>query len=79
MKRSIREEIADVQCGCTEGKGTASAIFIMRNIIERSIEVQKDCICVLQITERLKLIKSDMIDCSICLIDLTLMERLCDG
>ena len=26
----------------TEGKGTTNAIFIMRNLIERSIEVQKD-------------------------------------
>ena len=42
MKRPIRQEIADVQCGFTEGKGTTNAIFIMRNVIERSIEVQKD-------------------------------------
>jgi len=42
MKRPIRKETADVQCGFTEGKGTTNAIFIMRNVIERSIEVQKD-------------------------------------
>ena len=42
MKRPIRQEIADVQCKFTEGKGTTNAIFIMRNLIERSIEVQKD-------------------------------------
>ena len=42
MKRPIRQEIADVQCEFTEGKGTTNAIFIMRNLIERSIEVQKD-------------------------------------
>ena len=42
MKRPICEEIADIQCEFTEGKGTINAIFIMRNIIERSIEVQKD-------------------------------------
>ena len=42
MKRPIRQEIADVQCGFTEGKGTTNAIFIMRNLMERSIEVQKD-------------------------------------
>ena len=45
MKRTekpIRQEIADVHCGFTEGQGTINAIFIMRNVIERSIEVQKD-------------------------------------
>ena len=42
MKRPVRQEIGDVQCGFTEGKGTTDTIFIMRNLIERSIEVQKD-------------------------------------
>ena len=42
MKRPTRPEIADVQCGFTEGKRTTNSIFIIRNLIERNIEVQKD-------------------------------------
>ena len=41
-KRAIREETANVLCGFTEGKGTTNAIFIMHNIIDRSIEVKED-------------------------------------
>ena len=42
MGRPIREEIANLICVFTEGKGPTNAIFVMRNIIERSIYVQKD-------------------------------------
>ena len=42
MKSTIHEEIEDVQCGFKQGKGTTNAIFILRNLTERSIEVQKD-------------------------------------
>ena len=52
MKRPIRQEIADVQCGFTEGKGTTNAIFIMCNLIEQNIEVQKDIFfCFIDYTE----------------------------
>ena len=42
IKRPIRQEIADVQCGFIKGKGTTNAIFIMPYLIERGIELQKD-------------------------------------
>ena len=42
MKRPIREEIADLHCGFTEGKGRTNAILIMRNIIELSVDVHND-------------------------------------
>lgn len=42
MRRSIHEEISDVQYGFMKGKGTANAIFTIRNLCERSIEVQHD-------------------------------------
>jgi hypothetical protein len=38
----IGKEISDVQCGFVKDKGTANAIFIIRNIIERTLEVNKD-------------------------------------
>ena len=42
IRRNIRPEISDVQCGFMEGKGTTNAIFIIRNMCEQSIEVQRD-------------------------------------
>ena len=49
-----------------------------KNIIEESIEVGKIYICALLISQRFS-IKSEMINCLMYLIDLTLMERLCDN
>ncbi len=42
MKSKIRPEIAKEQYGFTPDKGTRNAIFIVRMIIERSIEVKHD-------------------------------------
>jgi len=42
IRRNIHEEISDVQCGFMKGKGTTNAISIIRNLCERSIEVQHD-------------------------------------
>ena len=39
--KKVGMEVSDVQCGFVKDKGTANAIFIIRNIIERSLEVQK--------------------------------------
>lgn len=42
MRSRIRSEIAKEQYGFTADKGTRNAIFILRTIIERSIEVKHD-------------------------------------
>ena len=41
-RNKIKPEIAEEQCGFVKGKGTANAIFILRTLIERSLEMQKD-------------------------------------
>ena len=42
IRCKIRKEIAEEQYGFMEGKGTRNAIFILRMLSERSIEMQKD-------------------------------------
>ena len=42
IRSKLRPEINQVQCGFTEDTGTRNAIFILRNLCERSIEVSKD-------------------------------------
>ena len=41
-RNKIRPGIAQEQCGFVEGKGTANAIYTLKTVIERSIEVQQD-------------------------------------
>ena len=41
IRPKIRAEVAVEQCGFVEGKGTTNAIFILRMLIERCIEMQK--------------------------------------
>ena len=46
IKQKLKPEIAEEQYGFIEGNGTRNAIFIMRMLTERSIEVQIDiCMC----------------------------------
>ena len=42
IKQKLKPEIAEEQYGFIEGKGTRNAVFIMRMISERAIEVQKN-------------------------------------
>ena len=42
IRSKLRPEINQVQCGFTEDTGTRNAMFILRNLCERSIEVNKD-------------------------------------
>ena len=44
IRCKIKPEIADEQFGFVEGKGTSNAIFCLRMLIQRSLEVKKDCI-----------------------------------
>ena len=41
-RNKTRPEIAQEQCCFAEGKGTTNAIYILRTVIERSLEVQQD-------------------------------------
>ena len=42
VRNKINPEIAEGQCGFVEGKGTTNAIIILRTLIERALEIQKD-------------------------------------
>ena len=42
VRKKIQPEIGEEQCGFVEGKGTVNAVYILRTVIERSIEVNKD-------------------------------------
>ena len=42
VRNKVRPEIAEEQCGFVEGKGTSNAIFMLRTIIERTLEIQKE-------------------------------------
>ncbi|GFN90163.1 hypothetical protein PoB_001666900 [Plakobranchus ocellatus] len=53
IRNKIKPEIAEEQCGFVEDKGTSNAIYILRTLIERALEVQKMYICVSLITSKL--------------------------
>ena len=61
MKRNrikISEQVAEEQCGFVEGKGTRNAIFILRMLSERAIEMQNDlCLCFIDHTKAFDTIK----------------------
>ena len=42
VRSKIRPEIAEEQCGFVEGKETSNAIFLLRTIIELTLECQKE-------------------------------------
>ena len=42
LKGRIRQEVGEEQFGFLEGKGTTNAIFVLRMLAERAIEMQKD-------------------------------------
>ena len=52
IRNKVFTEIADNQCRFIEGKGTANAIYILRQIIERTLEVNKDLhVCFIDYTK----------------------------
>ena len=63
-RRCTRPEISKVQCGFTEDTGTRNAIFILRNLCERAIEVQKDLyVCFIDYTKAFDKVRHcDMLD-----------------
>ncbi|GFS06308.1 retrovirus-related Pol polyprotein LINE-1 [Elysia marginata] len=42
VRNKIRPEIGDTQCGFVEEKGTTNAVYMLRMITERALEMQKD-------------------------------------
>ena len=42
VRKKIQPEIGEEQCGFVEGKGTVNAVYMLRTVIERAIEVNKD-------------------------------------
>ena len=58
VRNKIRPEIADEQCGFVEGKGTANAVYMLRTLIERAIEGQKDAnLCFIDYTKAFDRVK----------------------
>ena len=60
VRNKIRPEIAEEQCGFVEDKGTANAVYMLRTLIERAIEVQKDVyLCFIDYTKAFDRAKHD--------------------
>ena len=42
VRNKAKREISEEQCGFVQGKGTANGIFLLRNLMERALEMQQD-------------------------------------
>ena len=73
MANKILLEISETQFGFIADKGTRNAIFSLRTLMERAIEVQKDLyLCLIDYTKALDKVKhSDLFD--------ILLRHNCDG
>ncbi|GFN99673.1 serine/threonine-protein phosphatase 6 regulatory ankyrin repeat subunit b [Plakobranchus ocellatus] len=62
VRNKIKPEIPEEQCGFVEGKGTTNAIYILRTLIERALEVQKDVyLCFIDYTKAFDRVRHDEI------------------
>ena len=62
VRNKINPEIAEEQCGFVEGKGTTNAIFTLRTLIERALEIQKDIyLCFIDYTKAFDRVRHDEI------------------
>ncbi|GFS07156.1 endonuclease-reverse transcriptase [Elysia marginata] len=62
VRNTIKPEIAAEQCGFVEGKGTTHAVFTLRVLIERALEVQKDVyLCFIDYTKAFDRVRHDEI------------------
>ena len=61
VRNKIRPEIAEEQCGFfLEGKGTVNAVYMLRTLIKRALEVQKDVyLCFIDYTKAFDRAKHD--------------------
>ena len=73
MRGKIIPEISEIQFGFMADKGTRNAIFTLRTLMERAIEVQKDLyVCFIDYSKAFDKVKhSDLFD--------ILSELNCDG
>ena len=54
MRNKITPEIAEEQCGFVKDKGTRNAIYMLRTLTERAIEIQRDLyLCFIDYTKGL--------------------------
>ncbi|GFN95634.1 endonuclease-reverse transcriptase [Plakobranchus ocellatus] len=62
IRNKIKPEIAEEQCGFVEDKGTSNAIYILRTLIERALEVQKGVyLCFIDYTKAFDRVRHDEI------------------
>ncbi|GFO39342.1 RNA-directed DNA polymerase from mobile element jockey-like [Plakobranchus ocellatus] len=74
IRNKINPEIAEEQCGFVEDKETSNAIYILRTLIERALEVQKDVyLCFIDYTKAFDRARHNEIITQ--LKQLTLMEK----
>ncbi|GFR77827.1 endonuclease-reverse transcriptase [Elysia marginata] len=60
VRNKIKPQIAEEQCGFIEGKGTSNAIYNLRVLIERALEVQKDVyLCFIDHTKAFDRVRHD--------------------
>ena len=58
MRNKTNPEIADEQCGFVADRSTSNAIFILRTLVEKSIEVQVDLyLCFIDYTKAFDKVK----------------------
>ena len=61
MRNQIRPEISNVQCGFMKDTGTRNAIFILRHLCEKAIEVKKDLyLCFIDYTKAFDKVRCDI-------------------
>ncbi|GFO40407.1 RNA-directed DNA polymerase from mobile element jockey-like [Plakobranchus ocellatus] len=62
IRNKIKPEIAEEQCGFVEDKGTSNAMYILRTLIERALEAQKDeYLCFIDYTKAFDRVRLDEI------------------
>ncbi|GFR64660.1 LINE-1 retrotransposable element ORF2 protein [Elysia marginata] len=62
IRSKIKPEIVDEQYGFVEGKGTINAVYTLRTLIQRAIEVQKDVyLCFIDYTKAFDRVRHDEI------------------
>ncbi|GFN99094.1 LINE-1 reverse transcriptase [Plakobranchus ocellatus] len=61
IRNKIKPEIGEEQCGFVEDKRTSNAIYILRTLIERALEVQDVYLCFIDYTKAFDRVRHDEI------------------